>query len=77
MQLVYLYHSGFALLGDGYTIVMDYFEDSVSATEGILHDVLLKRPGRFYVLSSHFHADHFNKEVLSWKDQRPDIVYLF
>lgn len=77
MELVYLYHSGFALLGDGYTIVMDYFEDSVSSSEGVLHDEILKRPGKFYVLSSHFHADHFNKDVLTWKERRPDIVYIF
>ena len=38
MKLVYLYHSGFALLGEGYTIVFDYFEDSRSTDKGILHD---------------------------------------
>ena len=28
MELVYIYHSGFALLGDGYTVVMDYYRDT-------------------------------------------------
>lgn len=30
----------------------------------------------FYVLSSHFHADHFNPEVLSWCAKRPEIHYI-
>lgn len=77
MKLVYLYHSGFALLGEGYTIVFDYFEDSRSADKGILHDEILSREGRLYVLASHSHYDHFNREVLSWSARRPDIVYVF
>ena len=44
MELVYLYHSGFALLGESFTVVFDYYEDSESAVSGILHDELLQRP---------------------------------
>lgn len=77
MELIYLYHSGFALAGGNFTLVFDYFEDSESADCGILHNELLQRPGRFYVLASHFHADHFSREVLRWRELRPDIVYLF
>ena len=98
MELVYIYHSGFALLGDGYTVIMDYYRDTedkqaeaalrrlmneqseepVAAPEqGKVHDELLHRPGKLYVLASHFHPDHFNKEVLDWKTQRPDIIYIF
>ena len=57
MKLIYLYHSGFALLGEGYTLIFDYFEDSVSADKGIVHEQLLSREGRLYVFSSHAHAD--------------------
>ena len=73
MKLIYLYHSGFALLGEGYTIIFDYFEDSASPSSGIVHNELLQRPGRLYVLSSHSHADHFNKEVLTFREKHPDI----
>lgn len=76
MKLIYLYHSGFALLGEGYTLIFDYFEDSVSADKGIVHEQLLSREGQLYVFSSHAHADHFNRQILSWKALRPDIVYL-
>ena len=76
MQLTYLYHSGFVLTAPGVTLVLDYFEDTETATDGLLHREFLHRPGRLYVLASHFHADHFNPEVLEWRQQRPDIVYL-
>ena len=34
-------------------------------------------PGKLYVLATHFHPDHFNREILTWKEQRPDIQYIF
>ena len=79
MKLDYIYHSGFAIEADGVTVIIDYYKDS-SETEynkGIVHDYLLGRPGELYVLSSHFHPDHFNREVLLWKAKRPDIHYIF
>lgn len=79
MTLTYIYHSGFAIEAEGVTIIIDYYKDSSETAphEGIVHDRLLKRPGKLYVLASHFHPDHFNREVLTWKEQRPDICYLF
>ena len=79
MKLDYIYHSGFAIEAEEVTILIDYYKDS-SETEhnrGIVHDYLLKRPGKLYVLATHFHPDHFNREILSWKEQRPDIIYIF
>ena len=98
MELTYIYHSGFALSGDGFTVIMDYYRDSedgqaqadlnrlmdgtfsnqeTGMPEGTVHSELLRRPGKLYVLASHFHPDHFNKEVLQWREQRPDIIYIF
>ena len=74
MKLDYIYHSGFAIEANGVTVIIDYFKDS-SATEynrGIVHDYLLNKPGRLYVLSTHSHPDHFNPEILRWKALRPD-----
>ena len=76
MILDYIYHSGFAIEAEGVTLIIDYYKDS-SETElnkGIVHDRLLQRPGKLYVLASHFHPDHFNRKVLTWKEQRPDII---
>lgn len=77
MELIYLYHSGFALLGEEFTVVFDFYEDSESSVRGCVHDELLDRPGKFYVLSSHGHYDHFNSQVFQWKKRRSDIIYLF
>lgn len=76
MELIYLHHSGFALLDNNLTVVIDYFEDSISETEGILHEKLLNREGKMYVLASHFHADHFNKQIFDWKKTKDNITYI-
>lgn len=79
MKLSYIYHSGFAIEADGVTVIIDYYKDSSEEahSKGIVHDCLLEKPGILYVLSSHFHPDHFNREILSWKALRPDIRYIF
>ena len=79
MKLDYIYHSGFAIEADGVTVIIDYYKDSSEEVfnKGIVHDYLLEKPGVLYVLCSHFHPDHFNREVLSWKTLRPDIRCIF
>ena len=78
MKLDYIYHSGFAIEADGATILIDYWKDSsAEAGQGLVRDRLLHRPGAFYVLAPHFHPDHFNPEVLRWREVRPDIHYIF
>ena len=79
MRLDYIYHSGFAIEANSVTIIIDYFKDSSPTVynEGIVHDYLLNKPGKLYVLSTHSHPDHFNPEVLTWKAKRPDITYIF
>lgn len=78
MKLTYVFHSGFAIEGDGFTIIIDYFKDtSDNPADGYVHKELLKKPGRLYVLSTHSHYDHFNKEILKWQEERPDIIYIF
>lgn len=76
MQLIYLYHSGFALLFDRMTVVFDFYEDSLGPTSGCLHSDLLRRPVPLYVLASHFHADHFNPHIFSWREQKADVRYI-
>lgn len=73
MKITYIYHSGFAIEGKDFTILIDYYKDTAN---NYVHDVLLKRPGRLYIMSSHFHPDHFNPEILTWKELRPDITYI-
>lgn len=80
MKITYIYHSGFAIEGQGYSLLIDYYKDtnypSSNSWHNYVKDVLLKKPGRLYILSSHFHPDHFEPEILTWKEERPDIVYI-
>ena len=78
MKLIYIYHSCFALVGESFIVIFDYYKDSARRPlVGVVHDELLKRPGKLYVLSSHSHTDHFNPEVLEWKKMHTDIQYVF
>lgn len=81
MLIRYLDHSGFSMEGDGFTIVIDAYnphcQGVACAENGVVAQDLLQRPGRFYVLASHVHGDHFHRSMLQWHQQRPDIQYLF
>ena len=58
--------------------MIDYFQDSdPDPAKGYVRSELLKRAGTLYILASHFHPDHFHPEVLKWKEQKPDIKYIF
>lgn len=76
MKLTYIFHSGFALEFPEYSILVDYFEDT-EGRNGYVHDFLLKKEFPLYILSTHSHHDHFNKEILTWKKQKEDITYIF
>lgn len=77
MKLYYIYHSGFAIVGQTATVIIDFWEDSIDALHGIIHNELLnQKEKKIYVLSTHFHPDHFNPEILAWKQIHPDIVYI-
>ena len=78
MKLIFIYHSCFALVGESFIVIIDYYKDSARRPlVGVVHDELLKRPGKLYVLSSHSHTDHFNPEVLEWKKMHTDIQNVF
>ncbi len=77
MRLTYIYHSGFAIEAANFTMIIDYYQDSVDKGSGVVADRLLHRPQKLYVLVSHGHADHFNPDILKWREQRHDITYIF
>lgn len=77
MRLTYIYHSGFAVEAADFTIIIDYYQDSISKDHGVVRDRLLHRPQKLYVLVSHGHADHFNPDILKWREGRHDITYIF
>jgi L-ascorbate metabolism protein UlaG (beta-lactamase superfamily) len=71
MKLTYIYHSGFAITDEHAIIVIDYWHDPACVMPRLLED------GRdLYLLSSHFHEDHFNPEILKWRKRRQNIQYI-
>lgn len=71
MNLTYIFHSGFAIEDENLTIIVDFWQDP----SGVLLRALRDK-GAIYVLSSHFHPDHFNPEILSWAQERSGIHYI-
>ena len=50
MRLVYIYHSGFVVEAEGFSILIDYFKDTnPGPAKGFVRGELLKRPGTLYV----------------------------
>ena len=71
MTLTYIFHSGFVLETEQSILVFDYWMDPSGVMDGVLRS---EKP--MYVFSSHFHEDHFTKEVFEWKKQKLDITYI-
>ncbi|MDR2498991.1 MAG: MBL fold metallo-hydrolase [Tannerellaceae bacterium] len=68
MKLIYIYHSCYAIEAEGFAVIFDYYHDSGNLPrEGYVHDKLLRCSKPLYVLASHVHPDHFNREILEWK----------
>ena len=71
MTLTYIFHSGFVLETEQSILVFDYWMDPSGVMDGVLGS---KKP--LYVLSSHFHEDHFTREIFEWKKRKPNITYI-
>ena len=66
MTLTYIFHSGFALETDEALLIFDYWMDPACVVPRLLNGAK-----RVYVFSSHFHEDHFSREILEWKSKYP------
>ena len=71
MTLTYIFHSGFALETEQSILVFDYWLDP----SGVMPS-MLQSPKPLYVFSSHFHEDHFNKDIFSWKNRHGKTTYI-
>lgn len=75
MRLTYIYHSGYLIESDHFSIVIDYYKDL--SKQNLIEVVLARKDIPLYILSTHSHHDHFNPQILKWKEQRKDITYIF
>ena len=71
MQLTYIFHSGFALETDHCILVFDYWMDPAGVMPRLLQSL---KP--LYVFSSHFHEDHFNRDIFSWQTRKANVRYI-
>lgn len=60
MTLTYVFHSCFMLETERSIVVSDFWKDSPG---GIVRSTLGQTTKQVYFLASHFHADHFNREI--------------
>lgn len=72
MKLTYIFHSGFSIETDRCVLIFDYFMDPAGVIPQILSG---NKP--VYVFASHFHEDHFTKEIFTWYDDYPLNDYTF
>lgn len=67
LRVVYLDHSGFMVETDKRICIFDYYRGQIPHLD----------PGKeIYVFVSHAHYDHYNPEILSWKEENPGIWYI-
>ena len=78
MKITYIHHSVFCVEMDGMALVFDYYRgDCIPSC--VYHGRMpeLEKETSIYVFASHSHQDHFDAEVLKWKEQYSDIHYIF
>lgn len=71
MRLTYIFHSGFAVETRSCILVFDYWMDPASTMPA-----LLASGKSLYVFASHFHEDHFTREIFSWRKGGADVRYI-
>lgn len=74
IRLTYIFHSGFVVETAAGILVFDYWLDLAN----VLPKCLSRRGGRHvYVFASHFHKDHFTKDIFGWKQPLgSDVTYI-
>lgn len=72
MKLTYIFHSGFAVKTQSCVLVFDYWMDPADCMP-----VILSKGKPVYVLVSHFHEDHFSREIFSWRQCYPHTSFTY
>lgn len=78
MKVTFIHHSSFCVEMADKVFLFDYFRGD--RVPGITFHGKLPEfdPAKsIYVFASHKHPDHFDLEILTWKNKYPDIRYIF
>jgi ankyrin repeat protein len=77
----YLGHCGWAIKTKKHLLIFDYYEETPKPAEPKLVNGRVNpdeiRNQKVIVFTSHEHSDHFDKSILDWKNNLPDIHYVF
>lgn len=65
MTLTYIFHSGFVVEAEACILVFDYWMDPAGVMARFANT-----PKHTYVFTSHFHEDHFTRDIFDWRDDR-------
>ena len=70
----YIFHSGFLLETDSCILIFDYWMDPAGTMRRCINRSKTKP---VYVFASHFHEDHFTREIFTWKEDDPNSSYTY
>ena len=73
MTLTYIFHSGFVLETEKSIIVFDFWLDP----EHLIPEFMKNAEKPVYVFSSHFHEDHFTKDIFAWRTSYPSVKFTY
>src|SRR5690554_815175 len=78
MTVTYIYHSCYLIEFEEFSLLFDYYKD-VPRSDGAnwISDYLLQKEEDLYLFCTHSHSDHFNPEILSWREKKSNIRYIF
>ena len=63
--IYFLHHSGFIYENETSLLVFDFYKDPENRLETLLKDSKKK----LYFFVSHYHADHFNRDIRRWEER--------
>lgn len=67
MKVTYLYHSGFCVELEDNILIFDYYKGDLP---------ILSKNKNIFVFASHRHPDHYNKEIFSWTQEYPQMLFI-
>lgn len=64
MKINYIYHSGFTIEDEDYYLIFDYYKGDIELQDK-----------ETIIFCSHGHHDHYNPEILNWKNEKTSYVF--
>lgn len=79
MKIRYIYHSCFLVETDSSFLLFDYYTHKNTPGDFDFSELIQEvftSPKPLYILASHSHHDHFNYDLISWIEKKPNTYYI-